>query len=420
MLSIGAFNALLKTLEEPPSHAIFILATTEIQKVPSTILSRCQTLEFKKISPIDMKNRIAYICELEKIDIDDSAIDEIINISDGCMRDALSFLEKINAFCNGMIRMEDVRIVSGKISKQFIQNLLEIFINKDINKSVEKINEAFLNDYDLLYVVEDIINELEDIIFKKNIKDEKYREILSKMIEIYDKMKTSSVSNKIIFEIGILDYCKKNNDEIISREIIFNQNNLTIEKNNQQKNEKSVEKQDLFKEKVADFDDGKFKRIRINNTFAGANKECLTIVKNKWEKLRDYSFDKESGALICNLLDGIPVAASNEYMIISYQYATETSKVNENYLKLQGIIKKYLLLEYNIVAISNDEWKQSRQEYVSKINSQEKYELIIDDFNNQEKQSIENKKTTTMEFNDSKFIDDKMLELFDSEDIEIK
>ncbi len=420
MLSVGAFNALLKTLEEPPSHAIFILATTEIQKVPSTILSRCQTLEFKKISPIDMKNRITYICQIEKIDIEDSAIDEIIDVSDGCMRDALSFLEKITAFCNGTITAEDVRTVSGKTPKQFINELINSFTNNDIQKSIEKINEAFLNDYDLLYVAEDIINELDKIIFKENTKDNKYRDILSKMIDIYDKMKSSSVSNKIIFEIGILDYCNKKTDQIISREIISKEKTDSKIQQKIEKNNVVEKKEEPIEITVKDYDDSKFKEIRINNTFTNANKDSLTIVKNKWELLREYAFNKENGALICSLLDGTPVAASNEYLIISYQYQTETRKINENYLDFEKIINEYLLLDYKIVAISNDEWKKARQEYVNKINAKEKYEIILDEFcknkTNKVNKDIEIKK----ESNSFSNIDDKVLELFDSEDIEIK
>jgi len=420
MLSIGAFNALLKTLEEPPSHAIFILATTEIQKVPSTILSRCQTLEFKKISPMDIKNRINYICLTENIKIDDSAIDEIVNISDGCMRDALSFLEKINAFCNGTINAEDVRTVSGKTPKQFINELIVSVTNNDIKKSLEKINEAYLNDYDLIYIAEDIINELDNLIFKENSKDDRYRDVLSKMIDIYDKMKNSSVSNKIIFEIEILDYCNKKKDKIISREIIYDENNISEAQQNVKTTNVEEKKEAEIELKDSEYDDTEFKKIRTNNTFAGANKESLTSVKNKWKILHDHAFDKENGSLICSLLDGTPLAASDDYLIIGYQYQIEANKINENYLNFEKIINKYLLLDYKIVAISNDEWKKSRQEYISKINAKEKYKIIQDGFCIKIINEVNKNSEIKKEIDNSNNIDYKLLELFDSEDIEIK
>ena len=129
MLSIGAFNALLKTLEEPPSHVIFILATTELQKIPTTILSRCQILEFKKISPKDMKDKISYICKTENIKIEDNAIDEIIDYSDGCMRDALSLLEKANSYTENVISASDVRNICGKTSKEELQTIIDLIRN---------------------------------------------------------------------------------------------------------------------------------------------------------------------------------------------------------------------------------------------------------------------------------------------------
>lgn len=417
MLSIGAFNALLKTLEEPPSHAIFILATTEIQKIPTTILSRCQTLEFKKISTMDMKNRITHICEIEQINIEENAIDEIIDISDGCMRDALSFLEKINAFCNGTIKAEDVRIVSGKISKQFINELIEHLINFNIEQSITKINEAYLNDYDLTYIVEDIINELDKLIFKENIKDNKYLDILSKMIDVYDKMKRSSVNNKIIFEMGILECCNTKNEQIISREIICENKMNSVETKKSENiilSESKLEKKEIANN---DYDDSKFKKIRVNNTFVNANKEHLKNIKNKWDLLREHAFNKEIGAYVCNLLDGIPLVASDKYLIIGYQYQTETTKINENYLNFEKIIKEYLSIDYKIVAVSTDEWKILKQEYINKINAGEKYEIIIEQFCNlKENKNIE----TKIELEKTSNIDEKVLELFDSKYIEIE
>ena len=108
MLSIGAFNALLKTLEEPPEHIIFILATTELHKVPVTIVSRCQTLEFRKISDTDMKDRLLEIAKNENIKIDDQSVMEIVKYSNGGLRDAIGLLEKANSYSEGNI---DINVI---------------------------------------------------------------------------------------------------------------------------------------------------------------------------------------------------------------------------------------------------------------------------------------------------------------------
>ena len=416
MLSIGAFNALLKTLEEPPSHVIFILATTELQKVPSTILSRCQILEFKKISRKDMKSRIEFICKNENISINEAAIDEVIDISDGCMRDALSFLEKINAYCNSKITVEDVRNVSGKVSKQFIDEMIESIVNNDVDLSIKKINESYENDFDLLYIVEDLINELEKKIFVDNSKQILYRDILSKMIDIYDKMKKSSVNNKIIFEIEILNYFDEKTKKNISREI-FLDNKIKKEQSEVDEVEKMQKKQ--TKVIVDDFDEDAFKKIRINNTFVNANKEYLSLLKNKWELLKNCAFDKENGAIVCGLLDGTPTVASDNYLILTYHHLTEASKANREYNKFQKIIKQYLDLEYNIVGITDEEWKLARQDYVNKTNLKQKYVLFNDEFfinkKNEEITKIEQTQNAEKEN-----VNDKIFELFDENYIEIR
>ena len=194
MLSIGAFNALLKTLEEPPSHVIFVLATTEIQKVPATILSRCQVLEFKKISNVDMHNRIEYICNNENISISFDAIDEIIRCSDGCMRDALSLLEKINSYCAEKIEVNDVRLICGKPEKDKIKELIDNLINCNLDSSIELANSFYYQDYDMLYIIEDIIDELDEMIFVDHKSDNNYKKMLEEFIKTYDLMKKSSFS----------------------------------------------------------------------------------------------------------------------------------------------------------------------------------------------------------------------------------
>ena len=120
MLTIGAFNALLKTLEEPPSHALFILATTEPHKIPITILSRCQRLDFKKISTDSIKNRLKQICNEENIKIEENALEQIANLCDGGMRDSISMLDKLVAYTNNDIKFDDVNEINGLITNDQI------------------------------------------------------------------------------------------------------------------------------------------------------------------------------------------------------------------------------------------------------------------------------------------------------------
>lgn len=416
MLSIGAFNALLKTLEEPPSHVIFILATTELNKIPATILSRCQILEFKNISPSDIKNKIVEICEIEKITIEDEAINEIISFSSGCLRDALSLLEKISAYCNNKICLSDVRIVCGKPEKKEIINIIELLKNKNINECLEKINFLYQHDYDMIYIIEDIIAELEKLIFLNLNIDDCYIKILTEIIKIYDDMKKTSVDKKIVFEVGLLNYLLNENEQIISREIISRTKNEqkkieTVEINND--NEKKIESK---KNELTDF--AEFKNIRINNTFCDANKEFLQIIKQKWQELKKYTFDKSFGAKICVLLDGVPVVANENYVVLMYQYSSVADKVNMEYYELEQLIEELFSCKYYIVALNNDEWKKAKNEYISKINCGEKYKIQNDKYINNDNSDIIN--VNEQKDSNKTETEEKILELFDSEFVEIK
>src|SRR5690348_5123525 len=113
MLSIGAFNALLKTLEEPPDHILFALATTELQKVPATVRSRCQLLELRPIPPVDMVARLRFVCASERINAGNDVLEFISAQSTGSLRDALSLLEQVRAFCGDDLILDDVETALG-------------------------------------------------------------------------------------------------------------------------------------------------------------------------------------------------------------------------------------------------------------------------------------------------------------------
>mgnify|MGYP000914094794 CR=1 FL=1 len=143
MLSTGAFNALLKTLEEPPSHVIFILATTEPQKIPITIISRCQRFDFKKLSIIDIKNRLKYIAEKEHINITDDCLDEIAKMSDGAMRDAIGLLDQVSSFNEDSITIDDIYQISGSVPFKKIYELIDSYINEDIENILKTTEEIY-------------------------------------------------------------------------------------------------------------------------------------------------------------------------------------------------------------------------------------------------------------------------------------
>ncbi|MBD5405555.1 DNA polymerase III subunit gamma/tau [bacterium] len=145
MLSKNAFNALLKTLEEPPPYVIFIFATTEIRKVPATVLSRCQRFDLRRVDIETLSNHFKHVCELENVKIDDDSINIIAKTADGSVRDGMSFLDQVISNCEGDITVDKVSKILGLASKGIVFDLYDAIINADIQKAVEIID----NQYDL-------------------------------------------------------------------------------------------------------------------------------------------------------------------------------------------------------------------------------------------------------------------------------
>ena len=170
MLSIGAFNALLKTLEEPPAHVKFILATTEVHKLPVTIVSRCQRFDFRRVSPEAMKERMEYIAECEDLILDEDAVSLISRISDGGMRDALSLLDQ----CIGHDRhvtSEIVCRVAGMTGKDHLFNLASTVSNKNSAEALSLISDLHASSCDMERLCTDMTNHFRNLMIVKTVKD---------------------------------------------------------------------------------------------------------------------------------------------------------------------------------------------------------------------------------------------------------
>lgn len=188
MLTTGAFNALLKTLEEPPKHIIFILATTEIHKVPLTILSRCQRFDFKNIEKEDIIEKLNEIIKKENIKIEDEAIDTIATNAEGGLRDAISLLDQAVSFSDGEITDEDIHLVSGSVSKKALVSLLNNINNKEVVKALETLKALISDGKDPQRITNDLILALRDILLAKGKFDNnKHYEDLSKTFS-YEKI----------------------------------------------------------------------------------------------------------------------------------------------------------------------------------------------------------------------------------------
>lgn len=232
MLSPGAFNALLKTLEEPPEHVKFILATTEPQKLPATILSRCQRFDFKRISNEDIIKRLKVVCNESNIEITDSALNIIAVLSEGAMRDALSILERCIQDGENKIDEDKIKDLVGIPKIAFVNSITEAIINYDIDKALKSMDDILNEGKDLNNFLWEIIKYIKDIlIYKSSKKADLYsedeianinaisekvtKEKLVNLIYELSKLETDmkwSTQKTIMFQAGIIKLCSNEFD----------------------------------------------------------------------------------------------------------------------------------------------------------------------------------------------------------------
>ncbi len=204
MLSTGAFNALLKTLEEPPSYVIFILATTEVGKIPVTILSRCQRYDFKRISIDTIADRLRELCEREQIIADDKAIMYIAKAADGSMRDALSLLDRCNAFyLDEELSFDNVLKCLGAVDTEVFSRLLRYILSRDVNGAINTLDEVITGGKEIRQFVADFMGYLRNIMLLKSSSD------MADVIEVSsENLKLIQEEAKIITEDEVIRYIR--------------------------------------------------------------------------------------------------------------------------------------------------------------------------------------------------------------------
>ena len=249
MLSTGAFNALLKTLEEPPEHVKFILATTEPQKIPATILSRCQRFDFKRISNVDIIKRLKIVCDESKIEINEAALNLIAVLAEGGMRDALSILERCNQDGEDTIDENKIRDLVGIPKITFIKQITEGIINSDTDGTLKVVQNVIDEGKDLSNLLWELMKYIKDILlYKSTLKTETYTKeeiediknlsekitkeelinLICNLSELENDMRMST-QKLIIFQTGIIKLCNKIDVKQQPQHVDNNSNNKQLE-----------------------------------------------------------------------------------------------------------------------------------------------------------------------------------------------
>ena len=390
MLSNSAWNAFLKTLEEPPSHVIFILATTEINKIPETVMSRCQRFDFSKIPSNKMKNHLLNICKLENVNIEDDALDEIIKLSNGCLRDALSYLDKVSKF-GDKITISLVQDNFGSISVSTLDNLYSSI--KDNNR--ENISSIIDSVANLGLTPLNFIGEFVDYLLNKLLSNKiySYDEILQLKDLIFKLNKITSNFNSIVnpftlikVELITLNYFPGNNNVDISqeikeecKEIVENCENKvkdieSVENNvNFTKNEKkSVE--NVMVNNFSKVDVEKVKLTRINNSFVNVSKECKIKFTSLWKEFIDKLSIESQYQLLGYIENSKIEVVSPTNVLFSLKSESEAIIFNENLMSIENSFNEHNKTDYKFYALSNDEWISEKQKFIS--NKNKVYEYI--------------------------------------------
>ena len=421
MLSTGAFNALLKTLEEPPEHVIFILATTEPHKILPTILSRCQRYDFTKLSDKDIKNRLKSVLEKEGVAYNDEAIDIIISLADGGMRDALSILDQVLAYSGNKLDVQDILDIFALESKEEKMGLLNAIINKDVTDVLGRINRYVSLGTDIKRLTDDLLLILKDILIYQSSRNISCLEILNeqeaqeffsrldidetlKMIDIImgaqkDYKNVSSIIP--LFEVTILKLITAKKDgevkevkpieplkPIIEKPVFKKPEPLKVEPTPVKKpvvQEEMVslldqpEEEEKQPEVVLSKDVLCIKGTKKGESFAIDDDLMIDVmviskkdIKNNlidnWSNLKRLIAHPTLGKAATLLVDGRPLVASTKVLVVEYQFPNTAERANliENQEAIQNVIQSTFGRKMFVYGVSRNDSVRWQQSYMNK------------------------------------------------------
>ena len=403
MLSDSAFNALLKTLEEPPSHVIFILATTEINKIPSTVLSRCQKFNFKKLNDVEIEERLKYICKNENRlnSVDDNCIKLIADLSDGGLRDAINLLDQ-SLSLNENIKSDDIYNLLGIINDEEQFYIIKNIVNGNIKDTINCIDLLYSQGKNIPSIVNQLQTKIENIIIynsTNNYFSNDYEKKLSQFSKI-DLDKLIDISKQMF---DLLYNMKKSTDQKILIKIYFIKMTLTFFDNSLQKNDSNNLKIKKDGKDVNDSDSETSivdnKNILINNCLSLANKKSKIEFIDKFNMIKDYVTDKKYNSIANLLLKSSPEVVSEKNILFTFDKEFEVILFDKNIDLIVKFLKLLYNIEYEVVGISSEDWKEIKKEYISNVKKGIKYVYT----------DIKNEKIVS---NDVKNVEDKIENIF--------
>lgn len=404
MLSIGAFNALLKTLEEPPKHVIFILATTEPHKIPLTIISRCQRFDFKRITQKSLVDRMKTIMESEDITVAPEAYDAVALAAEGGMRDALSLLDQAISYSEGEVRLEDVLSITGSVSQDNLSKLIAALLEDDVQATLSLIDRFIQEGKDPGRLVHDLIYFLRDLLLYKSapnlsevleraVANDSFRTLadqvtapwiqqaIMELNKCQQEMKWTN-SPKVFIEITMLKITEQprateevnvpDNDQILQlkqkigtleKDLQALKTNGSLQSSESQQQDKTKRRQSPVKKSF------KVSYDKIRKALDEATKDDLKQVQAQWATFMQQ-LKQQNAPAHATLQNAKPSAASNEVIVIAFKYEIHCSLAQEHQSIIESILQQLMGREMKFIPIPESDWLEIRQEYVQKQRQQ--------------------------------------------------
>jgi len=455
MLSMGAFNALLKTLEEPPTNVIFILATTEPHKIPLTIISRTQRFDFRRISSRDIVERMSYILNQKEIDYEEEALQIIANAAEGGMRDGLSMLDQALSFMDEKLTVDITLQITGSITQDLLIKYIHTVIDQDTATGLEILDEILAEGKDASRFIEDMILICRDILLYKNAEagdialklakiDEEFKQ-LSQVIETDLAYKMIEVLNATQRELKMSNHAEvylevatvrltQNQPQVSEQNTSQNQkSNVDSEEVSQLKKQMSEMQQMMDKMKAEMVNGSKtdvqanksepkklkkssggFKPFKVNlpavhKVLAEATKGNLVELKEVWGDLIDV-LDTSKKAILNN---SIPVAASPNGLVVTFEYDILCEKAEndeELHESIANYLEKIIDKRPQLICVPANQWPTIRQNYIQQMKQSKAEKTETKQTESESKENIGNPDEVV----------DKAVELFGKDRVNIK
>ncbi len=403
MLSIGAFNALLKTLEEPPKHVIFILATTEPHKIPLTIISRCQRFDFKRITQQAIVGRMESIIEKEAILVTKEALHAVALAAEGGMRDALSLLDQAISYSDDQVELEDVLAITGSVSQQKLIHMLQALYEGDAKQALYQVDEFIQSGkdpgrfvYDSIYFLRDLLlyqsapkldvleRAMVDDSFQQlsNVLDANWIQNAIRLLNNCQQEMKWTNSPKVFLEITVLKITEEKSPgnqvnvvdsesvKQLTQKVVQLEQALTDLKESSVPLESQQTQRPIQKRKQpATKSQYKVPNERIRQVLENASKSNLKNIQSQWANFMQQ-LKKQNAPAHATVQDSKPSAASDSALILAFKYEIHCSLALDHQKTIELLLSEVVGNQVTIIPIPEANWVEIRQEYVQKQRQQ--------------------------------------------------